>query len=138
MEVTCNMGVLTPVLECMFDVAMNKSLQELSSSVTEAVQCYMTQRTLDNALRPHTHTHTHTHTGMHTLHTITNQMSGLLIASVTRFSNIPFSRCECGTLAVRAHNRTHTRPKCMDARTPEQLRITHSTVCLPPFTAGPI
>ena len=61
-EVTCNMGVLTPVLECMFDVAMNKSLQELSSSVTEAVQCYMTQRTLDNALRPHTHTHTHTHT----------------------------------------------------------------------------
>ncbi len=63
------MGVLTPVLECMFDVAMNKSLQELSSSITKAVQCYMTQRTLDNTLGLHTHTHTHT------LHTITNQMS---------------------------------------------------------------
>lgn len=72
------MGFLTPTLECMFDVVINKILQELSSFVTKAVQCYMTQRTVDNTL------HLHTHIDMHTLHTITNQMS----MSIDHFSDM--------------------------------------------------
>lgn len=92
-----------------FDVPMNKTLQELSSSITKAVQYYMTQRTPDNTLHPHTHAHTYTH--MHTLHTFTNQMSTvcLLIAPVTRFSNVPFKRCKQDAYCPHAHTYTHTR-----------------------------
>lgn len=100
---------------------MNKTLQELSSSITKAVQYYMTQRTPDNTLHPHTHAHTYTH--MHTLHTFTNQMSTvcLLIAPVTRFSNVPFKRCKQDAYCPHAH--THI-------RTLEQLRTMQRAVCL--------
>lgn len=83
---TCNLGVLTPVCESMFDVAMNKLLQELSSSVTKVVQCYMTQRTVDNTL----HLHSRTYTYILYIPSLTRCLS-LLIVPVTWFSGVPFS-----------------------------------------------
>lgn len=104
-----------------FDVPMNKTLQELSSSITKAVQYYMTQRTPDNTLHPHTHAHTYTHTCILYIPSLTRCLQ--YVYWLLQWHGSAMFHLSDANKTLTVHTHTHI-------RTLEQLRTMQRAVCL--------